>query len=116
MHTAHKSAAETGLKPGSRLAVVLGIVGLSIGITLRFIIPRQFTYIHFFVTLPTASLGALCCGVGILVSWRRISWPLRVLGILIALVGASPLTLFSSMLIKGFMNWPTPEQLELKQP
>lgn len=101
------NTAGNGLNPGSRLAVTLGLVGFSVGATLWFLVPRPFAhYIHGFVFVPIASLGVLCCGVGILGSWRRIRWPLRVLGILLLLIALSPLVLIASAVLSAIMNWP----------
>lgn len=103
------NTAERGPKPGSRLAITLGLVGFFVGATLWFLVPRPFAhYIHGFVFVPIASLGVLCCGVGILGSWRRIGWPLRVLGILLLIIALSPLVLIGSALLSGIMNWPAP--------
>jgi hypothetical protein len=100
---------EAALKPGSKWAVALGLVGLSVGTALWFLVPRPLGhYIHGCVFVPIAAGGALCCGVGILVSWRRIRWPLRVLGILMIVAALSPLALIASAMLSGIMNWPDP--------
>jgi hypothetical protein len=106
---ADERSTEAGLKPGSKWAVALGLVGLSIGTALWFLVPRPLGhYIHGCVFVPMAAGGALCCGAGILVSWRRIHWPLRVLGILIIVAALSPLVLIASAVLAGIMNWPDP--------
>jgi hypothetical protein len=104
------AAEADGLKPGSRWAVVFGLLAFSVGTTLWFMVPSYAPLIHGCVFVPIAAGGALSCGLGILVSWRRASWPLRVLGILMVVAAVSPLVLITGAVLSGFMNWPTPER------
>jgi hypothetical protein len=98
-----------GLKPGSKWAVGLGLAGLFAGTALWFLVPQPFdSYMHGCVFVPIASLGALCCGAGILASWRHIRWPLRALGILMLIAALGPLALIAGAVLSGIMNWPTP--------
>jgi len=109
MVSGEHSAEAGGLKLGSKWAVALGLFALSLGTALWFLVPRPFAhYVHGCVFVPLAAVGALCCGVGILVSWRRISWPLRVLGILMVVAALSPLVLIAGAVLSGLMNWPHP--------
>jgi hypothetical protein len=102
------------LKRGSRWAIVFGLFALSVGTTLWFMVSPYAPLIHGCVFVPIAAGGALSCGLGILVSWRRVSWPLRVLGILMVVAALSPLVLIAGAVLSGIMNWPNPRQLQPK--
>ena len=114
MHPIEPAAEAGGLKRGSRWAVVFGLFAFSVGTTRWFMVPPYAPLIHGCVFVPMAAGGALFCGLGLLVSWRRVSWPLRVLGILMVVAALSPLLLIAGAVLSGLMNWPTLKQLQPK--
>jgi hypothetical protein len=107
MVSCEHSAEAGGLKRGSRWAVVFGLFAFSVGTTLWFLVPPYAHYFHGCVFVPIAAVGALSCGLGILVSWRRVSWPLRMLGILMVVAAISPLVLIAGAVLSGWINGPS---------
>jgi hypothetical protein len=104
-----EGSTESGLKPGSKWIAALGLLGLCVGTALWFLVPRPYGhYFHGCIFVPIAAGGVLCCGVGILISWQRIRWPLRMLGILMIVAALCPLALIAGAVLSGIMNWPAP--------
>lgn len=101
MHvSASGDPARARLRPASRWMILVGLVAFVIGGALWLAFPATVdTLIKGCVFVPLAALGILCSGIGILVSWSTLRWPLRLVGIILVALALGPLILLGTMFL-----------------